>query len=128
MERIQEVSELLRVFRNDSEWIVGWNRKKENIGHLDAQRFETMAKECWKGFEDIAILKLENSVVLNWPQPPLSPLHKIKRGQNLLLVGSPYGLLSPSIFYNCTYNTTVSNIVSDKPESNPGMSITIFNK
>lgn len=141
--RDEGVSALLRRFRGDSDWVAGWPRSSDSssghLGEMDLARRENMSAAFWAGFDHIALLQVDSESA---PQPAGSVRSKIaslrqelhfqplnleynivdptslQRGNHLLLVGSPYGILSPSVFHNCVYTLMVSNVIySDQSTS-----------
>jgi S1-C subfamily serine protease len=122
---------LLQRFRGDSDWTAGWPRGTDSssghLGEMDLSRRDQMSTAFWAGFEDIALLQIDSEQNFNLMRSKLNSLRRdpqnhmdvnvtppssVTKGSQLLLVGSPYGILSPSVFHNCIYNTMVSNIIS----------------
>lgn len=138
-------------------WPRSTDSSSGHLGEMDLARRETMSSSFWAGFEDVALLQVDfeqndnlsrpsaalslrsrlSSLKLDFssPQPINIDLFvvdpsTIRRGNQLLLVASPYGILSPSVFHNCIYTTMASNIIyleksnSEEEEDQNGL---IFN-
>lgn len=138
--RDEGITAMLRRFRGDSDWSAGWPRSSDSssghLGEMDLARRENMSAAFWAGFDHIALLQIDSETT---PPPTGSARSKIaalrqelhvqplnieydivdpttlQRGNHLLLVASPYGILSPSVFHNCIYTLMVSNLIYSDP-------------
>lgn len=138
--RDEGITAMLRRFRGDSDWSAGWPRSSDSssghLGEMDLARRENMSAAFWAGFDHIALLQIDSessppstgsvrskiaalrqelqSQPLNVDYNVVDPT-TLQRGNHLLLVASPYGILSPSVFHNCIYTLMVSNLIYSDP-------------
>lgn len=126
---------LMKRFRGDADWTTGWPRGSDSssghLGEMDIARRESMSRAFWAGFEDLALLQIESEASsstgvraklsalrrdLQTPHPQIEfsviDPATVKKGTHLMLIASPYGILSPSVFHNCVYTSMVSNIIT----------------
>jgi len=130
----ESIHALLQRFRGDADWTAGWPRGSDSssghLGEIDLARRENMSQAFWAGFEDIALLQIENDGNVTGVRAKLNALRRdlhahhlqvefnvidpttVKKGNHLLLIASPYGILSPSVFHNCVYSSMVSNVIT----------------
>ena len=130
----ESIHALLKRFRGDADWTAGWPRGSDSssghLGDMDMAKRESMSQAFWAGFEDVALLQIEAEGNSTGVRAKLSALRRdlqmhhpqlefnvidpstVKKGNHLLLIASPYGILSPSVFHNCVYTSMVSNIIN----------------
>jgi S1-C subfamily serine protease len=132
---------LLQRFRGDSDWTAGWPRGSDSssghLGEMDLARRESMSSAFWAGYEDLALLQIENEQVSSSVRAKLLSIRRdlqqqpfqlelnivdpatVQRGNHLMMIASPYGILSPSVFHNCIYTAMVSNVISLDANNKP---------
>eukprot|EP01091_Cochliopodium_minus_P005180 TRINITY_DN15143_c0_g1_i1.p1 TRINITY_DN15143_c0_g1~~TRINITY_DN15143_c0_g1_i1.p1 ORF type:complete len:488 (-),score=105.72 TRINITY_DN15143_c0_g1_i1:196-1659(-) len=123
IERLMESLENLTFINN---WRMGWNKKS-----MEEERYELnigdgrspiitweQINSRWGGNEYLVVLALMNSKIEN---PSFSELimdnnYKVaKRGEDVTVISSPFGMLSPKAFLNSISQGIISNIVTTHP-------------
>ncbi|XP_049850705.1 uncharacterized protein LOC126323751 [Schistocerca gregaria] len=109
---------LIHRFSPRGEWLVGWPSASKQLyqnGHNNTQmsiQDAVLSKLYWDGLAEVAVLRITGGLPAVMHRPiRFAPSRSVNRGDSLLIVGSPYGILSPSIFYNCVYLVTASNLI-----------------
>eukprot|EP01112_Ceratiomyxa_fruticulosa_P013358 TRINITY_DN3758_c0_g1_i7.p1 TRINITY_DN3758_c0_g1~~TRINITY_DN3758_c0_g1_i7.p1 ORF type:complete len:708 (-),score=120.22 TRINITY_DN3758_c0_g1_i7:103-2226(-) len=101
-------------------WGIGWDDESENesVTILEAHDFSNTLKPPsdgeMVGFEWYAVLRVKDRARVSTgllPALTIGDSRDVMRGDNVMLIGSPYGLFSPLLYSNSFSNGIVSNIL-----------------